>query len=764
MKQLFLIILFLTFATHCFCQKKYQVTGKITNSAGSESLIGASISVEGLGTGAVADQKGNYSLLLSEGTYNIVCSYVGYESIEKRVEVKKDIRVDFRLHEDQKILDEITVTSKTVTQRLNDIQIGAERIEISEMAKTPVLFGERDIMKSIQLLPGVKSDGDGSSGFQVRGGTSSQNMILLDNAPVYNAGHLMGFFSTFNDEALQSATLYKGLIPAQLGGGASSVFDITTRSGDFQRYHVSGNIGLLFAKLNVEVPVVKDKLSLSVAGRRSYMDVFLKLTDEFKDNTLNFYDINAKLNWNINNNDKLFVSFFSGKDNLGLDELVDMRWGNNTGTIRWFHNFNEKWNSNTSLIYSEYTTTNGMELMDMEYSYNGFIRQGGLKEEIRWSPNSKHSINTGFQTIYQSVLSAEWDMSNYKEREQRDAWENTLWINHEWRPTDRLNISAGIRLNAFSVLGGSPYYRLDDSGNITDTLNYSSSEIVKTYFAVEPRLSFNYRIGDNQSIKAGYSRASQNIHAVRNSSISMPFDRYTMSSNIIKPQISDQVSLGYVYLTKNRMFEFSAEGYYKNMDNVIDYKDGKSFLSAVEIETLLLSGKGRSYGLELLAKKHTGRFTGWIAYTLSWSENKIEGINKNRWYTAGNDRRHDISVVGMYELSKNWHFSTAWVYNTGQALTAPSAKYEIDGQTLYYFAERNGYRAPAYHRLDVSFTNTKKKKNYEREWSFGIYNLYSRQNPYIIRFESDQDSPTGSKAIQYSLFGIIPSVSFGFKF
>ncbi len=339
-----------------------------------------------------------------------------------------------------------------------------------------------------------------------------------------------------------------------------------------------------------------------------------------------------------------------------------------------------------------------------------------------------------------------------------------MWINEEWKATDRLSISAGIRLNIFSVLGGAPYYAIDGDGEITEVLDYGKGEFVKTWLGPEPRASVNYRITDGQSIKAGYSRTSQHIHSLRVSSMSLPIDRYTMTSNLIKPEIADQVSIGYVRLTKDQKYEFSAEGYYKVTRNVLDYRDGKSFASEIEIERLVLAGKGRSYGLELSVKKNTGRLTGWVAYTLAWSENKIPGINNGRWYTAGNDRRHDISVVGMYELSPSWNLVATWVYNTGQALTAPSAKYDIDGSTVYYYAERNGYRAPAYHRLDVSATYTKQKRRHTNEWVFGIYNLYHRYNPFIITFENDDSKPSGTKTMQRSLFGILPSVAYNFKF
>lgn len=762
----FISMLFLLLVSECaMAQKNIVLQGRISDKNNGEPLSGAVVYCKEFPTnGTSTNQDGYYSIQLQEGTQTIVCSYVGYITYEKSLKLYKNQSLDIQLSEDPHILNEVIVSSFSPQGRVSETQIGVQKIDVAEMAKTPVLFGERDIIKSIQLLPGVKSEGDGSSGYQVRGGTSSQNLILLDGATVYNAGHLMGIFSTFNDDALTNASLYKGQIPAQFGGGTSSVFDISTKTGSMDAYHVNGSIGLLSAKLNVEGPIVKDKLSFFAAARRSYIDLLLKGSKDFKDNVMNFYDLNAKLNWRIGDGDMLSLSFFKGKDNMGMDDLMDMDWGNTSVALRWFHRFKDSFHSNTSLSWSNYGSDIGMEVLNTSHEMNGYIRQLTFKESLTWSPTDRHTVDIGLQSALISLKSAEWQIGNLHEKEKRDAWENSVWINDEWKLSDRLTLMAGLRLNSFSVLGGSPYYLLDNDGNIMETLDYGSGSFVKTYLLLEPRVCVHYRLGERHSLKAGFSRNSQNIHAIRNSSMSMPFDRYTMSSNLTKPQTANQVSLGYIGLIADRKYELSVEGYYKAIENVYDYRDGKSFNSEIEIERLLQGGKGRAYGAELYLRKNSGRLTGWIAYTLSWSENKIEGINNNRWYTAGNDRRHDLSIVAMYELSHRWDFSATWQYNTGQALTAPSAKYEIGGDTYYYYAERNGYRAPAYHRLDISFTNTKQVGRCTRQWSFGLYNAYNRYNPYIITFENDDTKPSGTKTMQYSLFGIIPSVSFNFKF
>ena len=661
-------------------------------------------------------------------------------------------------------LREVTVTSRSAEKRISEVQIGVEKVEVATLAKVPALLGERDIVKSIQLLPGVKSEGEGSGGYQVRGGTSAQNLMLLDGATVYNAGHLMGLFSAFNDEALANASLYKGLVPAQLGGGTSSVFDIDTRSGDMQRYHFSGTMGLLSAKVMAEGPIQRDGSSFLFAGRRSYLDMFLKASKDYKDNTMNFYDMNVRLNFRLSPQDFLNLTFFRGRDNMGLDELLDMTWGNTTATANWLHTFSDRLYANTMLAYTDFSNDVGIDMMNIHYAMAGYIRHLVLNHRQVWTPTKRHRVNYGLETDYTQLKSAEWDIDYLHQCEKRNAWMNSLWVNDEWKLSSRLDLSAGLRLHLFTVLGGSPYYQIDRQGNITETMNPGSGEFVKTYTDVEPRVSLKWALSRRHSLKVGYSRTSQDIHAIRGSSASMPFDRYTMTSNIVSPERADQVAAGWTGITPTGDYDFSADVYYKNIDNVYDYRDGKSFHSEIEIERLLLGGKGRAYGLELCAHKNEGRLTGWLSYTLAWSENKIEGINGGDWYTASNDRRHDIALVGMYQLSKRWELSAVWRYNTGQALTAPSAKYEVDGHTYYYYAERNGYRAPAYHRLDVSATYTREVGKTTQQWAFGLYNAYNRYNPYVITFENDDERPSGTKTVQTSLFGIIPSVSFTIKF
>ena len=664
----------------------------------------------------------------------------------------------------EETLQEVNITSRSAQKRVDEIQIGVEKVDITTLAKVPSLFGEKDIIKSIQLLPGVKSESEGSGGYQVRGGTAAQNLILLDGATVYNAGHLMGFFSTFNDDALMSGSLYKGLVPAQLGGGSSSVFDISTRSGNTNDYHFGASIGLLSAKVMAEGPIQQDKSSFLFAGRRSYLDVFLKATDEYKNNTLHFYDTNLRLNFRLSNKDVLALSFFHGRDNMAIEDMMTMEWGNTAVTANWLHTFNDQHYANTKFAYSNYSSDIGLDMLSTYYTMKGFVRHATLRHQQVWTPHARHNVNYGLEGTFLQLQSAEWTIIMLNERERRNALTGALWLGDDWRINQTLELSIGARLHLFSVLGGAPYYELNNDGSIARTIDSKSGHIVKTYANLEPRISTKLNLTPQHSLKLGYSRTSQDIHAISNSSMSMPFDRYTMTSNIVRPEQADQVSIGWTGITNDGAYDFSAESYYKTIRNVYDYRDGKMFHSEIEIERLILGGKGRAYGLELCAHKNKGPLTGWLSYTLSWSDNKIDGINGGKWYTASNDRRHDLSIVGLYQLSSHWELAATWHYNTGQALTAPSAKYEMDGSTVYYYNERNGYRAPACHRLDMSATYSKKHGRATHYWSFGVYNAYCHYNPYVIRFINDDNKPSGTKVQQTSLFGIVPSVSFTIKY
>ncbi len=764
MNKILQILVLLLIAVSADAQSLMRLSGRVVDSE-DDPIVGAVITVKELprkGTTTAAD--GKYSISLPSGRYTMEVEYLGYQTASESINAVKDRTLNFVLSQSSTKIDEVVVSMTSSVAKLQNVQIGVEQVDISAMKKTPALFGENDIIKSLTLLPGVKSEGDGSSGFQVRGGTSSQNLILYDDAAIYNSGHILGIFSVFNDDAISSAALYKGQIPAGFGGATSAVLDIQSKSANYSTLEGGFDIGILMTKAYVEVPLVEDKLSLFVSGRRSYFDLFLVFSEEFSGNKMFFYDFNTKLNYRAGEDDFISLSFFKGQDTMGLDDMMDMGWGNNAFAAKWLHRFSDNFTSTTSLVLTDYDTENGIDVADLYITFNGFIRNYSLKESMNLNLGG-HSLNFGAQTSWVDILTAEWQFNDYLQRERRAGWQSSLWINDQWKVNNRVDISAGLRLNNFSVMGGSPYYELDSNGDILTTTEYDSSEVVAAYWNVEPRLSVNWKITPTQSLKLGYSRSSQNIHALRNSSsMSMPFDRYAMTSNIIKPEVSDQIALGYVALTPSHAYEFSAEAYYKKIDNVYDYRDGTLFNTEIEVDRLVLGGQGRAYGVEFSAKKNVGRLTGWLGYTLSWVETQIDGINNDAWYRASNDKRHDLTLVAMYDINDKWSASANFIFNTGQALTVPSAKYEIEGEVYYYYPERNNYSTPNYHRLDLSFTHSKQKRRYVREWSFGFYNVYNHYNPYMVYFEESVDSATGSEAIQYSLFGVIPSVSYGIKF
>lgn len=650
--------------------------------------------------------------------------------------------------------------------------MGIERLTVQEIKNIPVLLGERDILKTIQLLPGIKSAGEGSSGFFVRGGAADQNLILLDEAPVYNASHLLGFFSTFNADAIKDMTVYKGGMPAEYGGRLSSVLDIKMNDGNNQDYAASGSIGLISTKLNVEGPIQKGKSSFLVTGRRTYADLFLKLSSDstINNNTLYFYDLNAKLNYSIGEKDRIYLSGYLGSDRLGVGETFGMNWGNGTGTLRWNHLFSSRLFSNTSLIFSNYDYKISIRSGAYDFDIFSQLRDWNLKQEFQWFLNNRNNIRFGFNAIHHSIRPGEITSSNENIRpdllQKRNSWENGIYASNTWKASDKVNVTYGMRLTGFSILGKGDFYTVDDGGNVIDTMSYNQGEVVKTYLNVEPRVAASFQFNPTTSIKASYVRNVQNLHLISNSTASSPTDKWLASTNIIKPEISDQVSLGYYKNLFDNQYELTVETYYKDLQNQIDYRDGADVFSEGDaIEAQLLFGKGRAYGVEWLLKKKSGRFTGWLSYTLSKTERQIDGINNSEWYNARQDRTHDIAIVATYQLNPKWTLSANWVYYTGDAVTFPAGKYRVDDEVVFYYTERNGYRMPDYHRLDLGATwKLKQKKRFSSELTFSLYNAYGRENPYTITFREGENNPNITEAVQIALFKFIPSISYSFKF
>ncbi len=748
-------------------QKKYTVSGTLTDGTNGETMIGAAVLIkEKKGVGTTCNPQGFYSLTLSEGSYTLQIQFIGYQQIEKQIVLDKNIVLDFKLNPNSIAMKEFEVTDKKDNDNLTKTEIGVEKLDMKEIEKIPVIFGEKDILKTIQLLPGVKSAGEGNSGFFVRGGSADQNLILLDEAPVYNASHLLGFFSTFNSDALKDVTIIKGNSPAQYGGRLSSVLDVKMKEGNNQKYNVAGGLGLISSRLSVEGPIQKDKSSFIISGRRTYADVFLQATDEFAGNKLYFYDLNLKANYKINDKNRIFVSGYFGKDVLGFGDNFGINWGNKTATLRWNSILSARLFSNTSLIYSNYDFNIKINSGGADFNINSNIKDWNLKQEFSYFINEKNTLKFGFNSIHHTITPSrfEGELVTQDKKESRSSLENALFINNTSKINEKLTLDYGLRLSAFSLLGGDTY-NIYEKGILKDSVVLENGELGKTYYNLEPRFQFSYLINDKNSLKGGYARNTQHLHLLSNSNTGAPSDQWIGNSYNIKPEISDQISLGYFRNFKENKYQFSTEIYYKDLQNQVDYKNGADINSAPDVESELLFGKGRAYGAEFLIKKTQGKFTGWIGYTLSRTERKIEGINNNDWYVARQDRTHDLSVVAMYELTKRWSISGLFVYNTGNAATFPSGKYSLEDKTLFYYTERNGYRMPAYHRMDFGATYTKPhKKKYESSWNFSLYNVYGRENAYTITFENDPNDPSRTRALQTSLFRWVPSVTYNFKF
>lgn len=763
MKQV-LFIIFSIVQISMFAQEKVTLSGIITDANSGETLFGVNIYMESDPTiGATTNEYGFYSITLLKGEHTIIVSFITYNSISAQLELADNMTKNFEMQESEESLDEVVLVAKT-QNKVNESAISVEKLSIAEINKIPVLFGEKDLIKTLQLLPGVKSAGDGQSGFTVRGGNVDQNLILLDDAPVYNTSHLLGFFSTFNSEAIKDVTLYKGTAPAQYGGRLSSVVDIRMKEGNNQKFAVSGGIGLISSRLNIEGPIQKGKSSFLISGRRTYADIFLKLTEEFEDNKLYFYDLNAKFNYKFSDKDQIFVSGYFGRDILGLDDRFGIDWGNTTATVRYNHLFNGKLFSNTSLIYSNYDYDIEIQNNADPFSILSQVQDFNIKQEFQYYPNNNNKWKFGINAIFHTNNPGEivGDSGIEEQAEKRNGLETAIYASNDWKVNDKLKINYGLRISNFAVLGGSDYYELDDNMEVIDTI--SNSGVVDNYINIEPRLSLNYKLNNTSSLKFAYTRNTQNLHLIANSVTTSPSDKWVMSSNNINPEIGDQISLGYVNNFGNNTFEFSVETYYKWMQNQIDYKDGSNERDPI-IERQLLYGDGRAYGIEFLLKKNKGKFTGWFGYTLSKSEKQINGINNDDWYAARQDKPHDITVVGMYEINKRLNVSAVWTYQTGNAVTFPSGKYDIGGETIWLYTERNGYRMPDYHRLDLGMNYLLKETDkYRSELSLSLYNAYGRENAFIINFEESETDPNQIIGVQTALFKYVPSISWNFKF
>ena len=766
------ILLLLTLSA--FSQKKYTVSGTIKDASTGETLIGATVRIkEVVQSGTTTNAYGFYSLAVPEGRLTLIISYTGYEPVLKQVSLSQPLSLDISLSSKNDLKEVVISSNKPNNDNVASPQMGVEKLNMAQINNIPVLLGEKDILKTISLLPGIKSAGEGNTGFYVRGGGSDQNLILLDEATVYNASHLLGFFSTFNSDAIKDVSIYKGGMPAEYGGRLSSVMDIKMNEGNNKDYTVQGGLGLISSRIKVEGPIAEDKGSFMVSARRTYIDLFLKASSDstLKGSSLYFYDLNAKANYHFNDKNALFISGYFGKDVIGLKNTFGTNWGNKTGTIRFNHLFNDKLFSNTSLIYSNYNYTVQSFLTDDEFKATSQITDLNFKEDMQFSLSNNHTIKFGVNVLHHSIAPGTITSSgnssiNDKSVEKRYGFENAAYVSDDWKVNSNLSILYGLRLSDLVLLGPGTFSTYDKAGNTVSSKTYGSGAVVKNYFNLEPRISASYQLNDDNSIKASYNRNTQNIHLLNNSTSSTPTDLYVLSSNNIKPEIADQISTGWFRNFDENIYEFSAEVYYKWMQNQIDYKDGAQLIANQDVESQLTYGSGRAYGLELFIKKKYGRFNGWIGYTLSRTEDKFAAINNGSYFPATQDRTHDISVVGIYKLNKRWTFSGSFIYGTGNAVSYPTGKYNIGGLTTFSYSSRNGYREPANNRLDIGATlEGKEHKKYHSSWTFGIYNLYGHWDPYTITFRDSKTVPNTTEAVQTSIFPVpVPSITWNFKF
>lgn len=778
--------LFLFISITIFAQEKFTLSGSIKDAADGEDLVGVTIFVKELpGVGTVSNIYGFYSITLPKGNYTIQYKYLGYKTIEFKAELTKSVKNNVQLAYGSTDLNVVEITAEKDNQNIRSNEMSVEKINVKDVSSIPVLFGENDVMKVLQLLPGVKSAGEGSSGFFVRGGNSDQNLILLDEAPVYNASHLLGFFSVFNPDAIKDLTLYKGGIPAQFAGRLSSVVDIKMKEGNSKKFKAIGGVGILSSRLTLEGPIVKDKSSFIISGRRTYFDMFLKLSnnEDIKNTILYFYDLNLKANYQFSDKNRLFISGYFGRDNFGFANRFNFNYGNATATVRWNHLYNDKLFSNTSFIYSYYNYK--IDIIAAGFSINSQIQDFTLKQDVDffWNGNNKLKFGASaiHHTFYPGEISSTGESVGDSKIENRYGIESGLYVSNEQKFNESWSATYGVRYSNFTQIGPGEFYTYNAQGKATDTTVYKENNVVVTYHGIEPRLSLNYVLNESTSIKTSYNRMYQYLHLLSNSSGGNPTDTWLSSSNNVKPEIADQVALGYFKNFKNNTYEFSVETYYKAMQNTIDYRTGAEITLNPKVEGELLYGKGRAYGLEFYLKRKKGVFTGWISYTLARTEVQYDKINKGAWYPAKQDRTHDLSFVAMYDISERLKISSTFVFYTGNAVTFPTGKYVIDGQTINLYSDRNGSRFPNYHRLDLGLTfegknykmvtnpetglKEKKDRRIHSSWNFSIYNVYARENPYSYSFRENEENPIITEAVQLSLFKYpLPAITYNFNF
>ncbi|MEY3153201.1 MAG: hypothetical protein RLZZ333_1798 [Bacteroidota bacterium] len=773
------------FATNLlFAQEKFTISGYVRDSLSRETLIGATIQAKEQSKGVSSNQYGYYALTLPKGEYAIVASFVGYFPMEKKINLQADLVIDFPLLSKSSLSQEIVISSKKRDANIKNAQMGQIDLSMSRAKSVPVIFGEVDPLKILQLYPGVSNAGEGNSGLYVRGGGPDQNLILLDDAVVYNSGHLFGFFSIFNGDAIKNTTLIKGSMPAQYGGRISSVLDISMKEGNLDKYQVEGGIGSIASRFSVQGPIKKEKASFMLSGRRTYIDALvkplIKKGSQFYGSGYYFYDFNAKFNYRFSSKDRLYLSGYFGRDRFDFVNNkrqfdVEVPWGNSTLSARWNHVFHKKLFMNTTAVYNDYQFSLGALQNSFNFVLSSGIRDLNLKTDLDHYLTPEHKLKYGalftYHRLSPSVATGRQDSVLFQPNNAQTKFANEfgLYAQDDWEAGRNLKINYGIRWSAFQQLGPYTNYTTDIDGNRLDSVKYNSNDQVITYGGLEPRLTMRYSLDEETSLKGSVSRNRQYLHLVSNAGTTLPTDVWVPSTLRVKPQLSWQYSAGIFKNFNDNAFETSIEVYYKSMQNQIEYRQGFT-PSIKDPEEEFVFGKGWSYGTELFINKTKGKFTGWIGYTLAWTWRKFPDLNNGNKYPAKYDRRHDLSVVGIYEVNQQWKLSSVFVYATGNATSLPEKFYLIEGVLTQQFSRINQYRLAPYHRLDLSATyipTPKKERKWKHSWVFSIYNVYSRQNPYFLYYNQTGSAFAGTlqvQAKQVSLFPVIPSVTYNFKF
>jgi CarboxypepD_reg-like domain/TonB-dependent Receptor Plug Domain len=785
MKYLFLFFFF-SLAILSQAQDKHTISGYVKDANNGEGLIGVSVYVQELKTGANTNVYGFYSVTLPKGNYNLIYTYVGYQKLVKTIKLdNENVRIDIEMQEDSKALQEVVISAKAEDENVKSLEMSVSKVEMKTIQKMPALLGEVDIIRSIQLLPGISTVGEGASGFNVRGGNIDQNLVLLDEAPVFNSSHLFGFFSVFNPDAVKDVKIIKGGIPAQYGGRISSLMDVRMKEGNSKKMAFSGGIGTIFSRFTLESPIVKDKGSFIIALRRSYADILAKpfLTGDLKGSQFYFYDFTAKANYELNKKNTVYLSGYFGRDVFGSQ--FGFNWGNGTGTLRWNHVFNDKLFFNLTTFYSNYDYSLQSDLKKKNnqdaFRWGSNIKNYSVKPDFTYYINTNNQLSFGGQLIYYTFNPGKAEaISNGEVRiiglDKKYGSEGAAYVANEQKLSSRVSLQYGLRYSLYNYLGkgiATTYNKAQIEGQRRfplSTKTYAEGEKIHTYTNFEPRFSANIGLSKNTSLKLSYNRTAQYLHLLSNTSAASPLDVWTPSSNNIKPQIADQVAVGYFQNIADNTYETSLELYYKKMQNQIDYVPNSDLLLNPFVEGDLLSGDGRAYGAETFLKKNKGKLTGWISYTLSRTERQVNGINQNKWFVSRFDKTHNLSLVTMYELRKRLNLSATLAFSTGTPATFPTNKFEWQGTALAHnvYDERNAYRIPNYHRLDFAATLQQKRKIFgkgEGEWVFSVYNAYNRRNPFSVYVRQNEKDALQTEAIRFAVFGsVIPAVTYNFKF